>query len=134
MSGSEEQAPWTGEAGARRLFVCVRDACEKGEDLPSRLEAGLRAALQFLAAEPDLAYRLTVAPWLESSDGALGAERAWMARFGDLLLGAVEDDPRTTPSRLPFLANFLIGGVRFQIGRLVLNHEASEPRLLLRAR
>jgi hypothetical protein len=109
----------------------VREACAGGEDLPARLEAGLRAALETLATEPELAYELTVAPWLESGDGALDAERAWMARFGDLLCEAVACDPRTTPSRLPFLATFLIGGVRFQIGRLVLNKEASDlPRLL----
>jgi hypothetical protein len=70
---------------ARRLFALVRDACAEGEDLPTRLEAGLRAALTMLAGEPELAYELTVAPWLDSDDGALDAQRAWMERFGDLL-------------------------------------------------
>jgi hypothetical protein len=117
---------WAGDPAADRLFSVVRDACVPERDLPARLAAGLRAALGMLAAEPDLAYELTVAPWLESDDGALDAQRDWMTRFGDLLLDAAADDPRTTPSRLPFLATFLIGGVRFQIGRLVLNGEATD--------
>ena len=122
---------WSGDAAARRLFAVVREACEGGDGLPTRLEAGLRAALDALAGEPELAYELTVAPWLESDDGALDAQRAWMARFGDLLCEAVACDPRATPPRLPFLATFLIGGVRFQIARRVLNGEAADlPRLL----
>lgn len=122
---------WSGDPGARQLLAAVSGACQGGADLPARLEAGLRAALEMLAAEPGLAHELTVAPWLDSEDGSLDAERVWMARFGDLLLDAVRSDPRTTSSRLPFLARFLIGGVRFQIGRLVLNGEAADlPRLL----
>jgi hypothetical protein len=121
-----QRSGWAGDPAAERLFSVVRDACATECGLPARLAAGLRAALGMLAAEPELAYELTVAPWLDSDDGALDAQRAWMARFGDLLLDAVADDPRTTPSRLPFLATFLIGGVRFQIGRLVLNGEATD--------
>jgi hypothetical protein len=97
------------------------------------LEAGLRATFETLAADPGLAYELTVAPWLESDDGALDEQRAWMARFGGLLSEAVECDPRTTPSRLPFLATFLVGGVRYQVGRLVLNGESSDLLRLLPA-
>lgn len=122
---------WGGEAGARRLFTTVQDACSQAEDLPTRLAVGLRVTLDTLAAEPELAYELTVAPWLDSDDGALAAQRAWIERFGVLLSDAAAGDPRTTSSPLPFLAGYVIGGVRFQIGRLVLNREASElPRLL----
>jgi hypothetical protein len=129
--GVGKRVAWSGDAGARRLLVRVEDACHGCEGLPARLQAGLRAALEMLAAEPDLAYELTVAPWLESDDGILDAQRAWMARFGDLLSDAVEEDPATTTSGIPSLASFVVGGVRFQIARLVLNKETSAlPRLL----
>jgi len=122
---------WAGDAGARRLYAQVRDACEGGEDLPTRLEAGLRAALGTLAAEPELAYELTVAPWLGSDEGALDALREWIGLFGGLLRDAVASDPRTTTSDLRFLAAFLIGGVRFQIARLVIAGEAQDLLRLL---
>jgi hypothetical protein len=128
--GAPDRPPWSGDAGARLLFAAVRDACEGGEDLPARLEAGLRAALRMLADEPELAYRLTVAPYMEADDVALDGLGEWIGRFGGLLRGAAAADPRAGQES-SFIAHFLIGGVRFQVGRLVLNGEASElPRLL----
>jgi hypothetical protein len=131
MSAAERPTRWGGDAGARRLLAVVREACASAEDLPTGLAAGLRVTLDTFVAEPELAYELTVAPWLESDGRALDAQRVWMARFGDLLSDAVAGDPRIASSRLPFLAGYVIGDVRFQIGRLVLNHEAADlPRLL----
>jgi hypothetical protein len=127
--GAEDS--WTGEPSAQRLFATVRAACAGGLDLPTRLEAGLRATLGLFAAEPKLASELTVAPWLDSRDGALDAESIWMGRLGDLLCEAAASDPRTTITGSRFLARFLIGGVRFQIARRVLAGETAElPRLL----
>jgi hypothetical protein len=131
MRPRDASTPWPGDAGARRLLACVRSACRAEDGLPARLEAGLRVALETLAADPGLARLLTVEPHLGSDQGALGAQRRWIGRFGDLLREAVADDPRTTTSDLPFLSGFVIGGVRFRIARLVLNGEAAElPRLL----
>lgn len=129
--GLAARSPWSGDTGARRLLIHVEEACKGCQGLPARLEAGLRATLELLASEPELAYELTVAPWLESDDGALDAQRAWMARFGELLGDAVADDPAATTSCIPSLASFVIGGVRFQIARKVLNKEASDLLLLL---
>ena len=124
---------WPGDAGARRLLAHVVAACAAREpdDFPARLEAGLRAALESFAAEPELAAELTLDPLMGDDENALDALRVWLARFGELLSDAVDDDPRTTTSRLSFLAAFLVGGVRFQIARLVLKGEVAElPRLL----
>jgi hypothetical protein len=120
---------WSGEAGARRLFAAVQGACAEVDGLPARLAVGLWSTLEILAAEPELAYLLTVDPCL-GDDRALDARRSWTTRFGDLLRDAAAADPRA--SREPsFLAPYLIGGVRLQIARLVLNGEASDlPRLL----
>lgn len=131
MRSDDGVGAWPGDSGAERLYAAVCEVCRGDADLPARLEAALRAALEMLAADPELAWQLTVSPYMGDDENELDALRSWMARFGDLLLDAVESDPRTTSSRLPFLATFLIGGVRFQIGRLVLNHEAADlPRLL----
>jgi hypothetical protein len=87
-------------------------------------------ALEMLAAEPDLARLLTVDPYLDGEEGALDALQEWIGRLGKLLDAAAASDPRA--SREPaFLAPFLIGGVRFQIARLVLNGEASDLSRLL---
>jgi hypothetical protein len=122
---------WSGDAGARRLFLVVRGACGGGDDLPTRLEAGLWAALGMLAAEPELAYELTVAPYLGADEVALDGVREWLGRFGGLLREAVASDPRTTPTDLRFLAAFVVGGVRFQIARLVIAGEAEDLLRLL---
>jgi hypothetical protein len=122
--------PWPGESGAERLFVLVRGACSEADGLPCRLEAGLRVALATLAADPELAHRLTVESYLGTEQEALDAQRAWVGRFGGLLRDAAAADPRASQEPL-FLAPFLIGGVRLQIARLVLNGEASELLRLL---
>lgn len=124
-----DPVPWSGEPGARRLFDRVRDACAGGEDLPARLEAGLRAVLGMLAAEPELAFLLTVEAYLYADGAALDAQREWLERFGALLRDAAASDPRASPAEPSFLAPFLVGGVRHQIGRLVI---AGEARDLLR--
>ncbi len=122
--------PWSGESEVERLYERVREACAAEADLPGRLAAALRAALDLLAADPELAYRLTVDPALGLEPEAPRAALRWVARFGDLLSGAAAEDPRA--SREPaFLAGFLVGGVRFQIAGLVLAGEAADlPRLL----
>ncbi|HTT93058.1 MAG TPA: hypothetical protein VMF55_00150 [Solirubrobacterales bacterium] len=110
----------------------MRDAGARGHDLPTSLEAGLRAALELFAREPDLAWLLIVDSGLGGDRAAMDGLRKWIACFGDLLREAAEADPRTS-RQPPFLAPFLIGGVRFQIARLVLADEASDlPRLLPR--
>jgi hypothetical protein len=69
-------------------------------------------ALALLAAEPELAYRLTVEPYLGKEDAALATHRDWVERFAGLMDAAAADDPRASRES-PFLAPFLIGGVRF---------------------
>jgi hypothetical protein len=130
VSADGQRTPWSGEEGARRLFELVRSACAGAGDLPTRLEAGLRVALDTLAEEPELAHLLTAEPYLGDDEDALDAQHGWIERFGGLLRDAAAEDPRATTAP-PFLAPFLIGGVRFQIARLAINGEVSDlPRLL----
>jgi hypothetical protein len=132
VEGPPERRQWSGEAGARRLLATVRQTCPAGEDLPTRLEAGLGAALGLLARDPELARSLALRPCLgvAEEEAALEAQQRWIGRFGDLLREAAAADPRA--SREPaFLAPFLIGGLRFQIARLLLDGEASDLLRLL---
>jgi hypothetical protein len=126
----EPRSHWQGEDGARRLLVEVRAACAGCEGLPARLEAALRAALGLLASEPDLARLLTVDPYLGEDRVAFDAHRRWVGRLGDMLRAAAAEDPRASRGS-DFLAAFLIGGVRFQVARLVLNGECAELLRLL---
>jgi hypothetical protein len=118
-----------GEAEPRRLFFCVRDAGREGDDFPSRLGLGLGAVLEMLAANPELARLLTVDPYLGEDQVALDAQREWIDRPGRLMDAAASDSRASRESA--FLARFLVGGVRFQIARLVLNGEASDLSRLL---
>lgn len=127
----EERAPWKGEEGAARLFEDVRAACAGRDGLPARLEAALRVTLVVFEADPALARLLTVDPYLEAEDVALDGLRRWIGRFGSLLRDAVAEDSRIRASDLPFLAGFVISGVRLQIGRRVLNGEAGDLLHLL---
>jgi len=122
---------WVGDAGARRLLAAVTEACAGAEDLPGRLAGGLGAALALLAADPELARLLTVDAHPAADEAAPAARREWITRFGALLRDAVAGDPRAKTYDLPFLADFLVDGVRFQIARLVLEDEAAELMRLL---
>jgi hypothetical protein len=130
-SDSRGRGPGPDDGRAEHLYLLVREACTKADDLPARLEAALRVVLGGLAADPDLARRLTVEFPPRGADPR-GREpgRDWVGRFGVLLGEAAATDPRA--SREPaFLAPFLLGGVRLHIARLVLAGEASDLLRLL---
>jgi hypothetical protein len=131
VGGSDRGPRRSGDADARRLFDAVRGACADGDDLPARLEAGLRTALGMFASNPDLVRLLVVDGFLERGDGALDVSRRWVGRFGELLRQAAASDPRTSAVEPTFVATFLIGGIRYEIGRRVRDGGASElPGLL----
>jgi hypothetical protein len=96
------------------------------EGLAARLEAGLRTTLGRFASDADLACLLTVDAFLDGRDGAPDASRRWVGRFGELLRDAAASDPRASAVESSFLAPFLIGGVRHEIARLVLDGKASD--------
>ena len=126
---SGRRPPWSGDAGAGRLFSAVRGACAEVEGLPSSLAVGLWTALEILGEGP--LRRPSHGPALPRRGRGGPRCPARVDRpLGALLRDAAANDPRA--SRPPsFLAPFLIGGVRFQIARLVLAGEGSELLRLL---
>lgn len=112
---------WPAEREATRLYRAVRAACGGAGEFPERVDAGLAAALSFLAADPDLARDLAL---LEGDAQALAAQRRWVAKFGELLRGAAADLPGAIGGPR-FREAFLIEGARLQIGRRVLAGEAA---------
>ncbi|HUB99550.1 MAG TPA: hypothetical protein VMS11_06985 [Solirubrobacterales bacterium] len=104
-----------------QLHRTVRAACASGGEFAERVDAGLTAALSFLAADQDLSRELTV---LGGDAQTLAAQRRWVAGFGELLRAAAADLPGagTVPR---FRDTFLIDGIRFQIARRVLAGESA---------
>jgi hypothetical protein len=124
------QAPWPGDHAAERLRDAVLAPCATRADFPGKVEAALRVTLRLLAADPELAHLLTAQPYVGGDEQALRAQQHWQSRFGDMLRDAAAGHPAPA-SRPRFLEPFLIGGVRFQIGRQVLAGEAAQLERLL---
>jgi hypothetical protein len=122
MTGTADlESAWLAEPAARALYRAVRAACgSSGGEFADRVDAGLAAALSFLAEDPDLNRDLVV---LGGDVETLAAQRRWMANFGELLRAATAGLPDLSGSR--FREPFMIESIRFQIGRKVLVGEAA---------
>jgi hypothetical protein len=114
------ESTWPAEPEAARLYRAVRAACGSRDEFAERVDAGIDAALSFLAPDPGLARDLTV---LGGDVPTFTAQRRWVVRFAELLRGAA-DPPGASPDPR-FREPFLIDGIRFQIGRRVLAGETA---------
>jgi hypothetical protein len=72
------------EDGVQRLAACVSSAAGNGGEWVFRLSAGLRAALELLAADPALARLLLVDALVATGDARLQHERS-LARLAEAL-------------------------------------------------
>jgi hypothetical protein len=110
------------DRGAARLFDALVATCDPQADFAARVEAGLRSALSFLAADPSLARALTVRVGV--GEEVLRRHQHWQERFAVLLGGAATAlDNRPD---LDFVEPILIGGVLWLIGQQVLAGEAED--------
>lgn len=112
----------TYDRGAERLFDAVVATCDPKADFAARVEAGLRAGLSLLAAEPSLARTLTVRAGV--GEEGLRRHRYWQERFA-VLLGGAATAVAPHPA-LDFIEPILIGGVLWLIGQQVLAGEAED--------
>jgi hypothetical protein len=117
------------DRGAERLLGAIALACDSRAGFAEQVDAALSAGLALFAAEPDLARLLVPRPY-GGGEEALLAHRRWRGRYADLLRRAVEKAPEAA-GHPPFLEPTLIGGVYFQISRLLLDDRAEQlPDLL----
>lgn len=113
------------EAGADRLTKEIEGACMAAEgDRPERVEAGIVAALELLAAEPPLAHLLTTEP--PSRAAALWAGRQRLAAdLADLLRdargaeGSSEREARLIGGALALVSTRTRAGKAERLGDLV---------------
>jgi len=117
------------ESGAERLLEEIAAACEPAAGFPQRVEAGLRATLRLLAAEPELGLLLTVPPWA-GDELALRRQQRWQGRFAELLRNAAARSP-DAGVHPPFVEPALIAGIRWRISSRLLGDGAEDLEDLL---
>lgn len=117
------------ERGHERLFGILAGACEGTGSPEEKLERSLAAALDTLAAEPELGRLLFV-----EAPGSAGEEIAlryheWLRRYGSLLHGDVAgaDSPAARPAAEE-LDQVIVGGIATRIASEVLRGGGEELR------
>ncbi len=128
------------ELGHERLFEVLtalcegagespeEGACDEAPRLEERVERSLRAGLEALAAEPELARLLFVeAP--SAGEGIALRYHEWLQRYGSLLRVAAPDlPPESIPA--PEVEGVIVGGIASRIASEVLQGRAAELPVL----
>jgi hypothetical protein len=111
------------------LLGAIEGACDpRGVGFVECVEAALRAGLALLAANPDLAHRLAVAPFAAEEDAVRHHQRR-LERFGNLLRAAAEE--ADVPPRPDSVETTIVAGINWQISRQVLAGGAEDLEALL---
>jgi AcrR family transcriptional regulator len=106
------------EVGHERLFDTLSAPCYEGATIRERVEHSLTAALETLAAEPDLARLLFVEAPSAGEDIALRYHE-WLQRYGTLLRSAAPDlPPQSSPP--PEVEGVIVGGIASRVASEVL--------------
>jgi hypothetical protein len=116
------------EAAFARLQVRIETACAVEEEWPAQVAAGVRAALEFTAADPASARVLTNDALAAGREGYARYERM-LAHFGERLLPGRSLRPEG--ERLPeMIEKAMTGGIAMLIAqRLDMGREAELPAL-----
>jgi AcrR family transcriptional regulator len=112
------------EVGHERLFDVLSAPCYEGATIKERVERSLAAALETLAAEPDLARLLFVEAPSAGEDIALRYHE-WLQRYGTLLRSAAPDlPPQASPP--PEVEGVIVGGIASRVASEVLRGRGSQ--------
>jgi len=112
------------EVGHERLFDVLSAPCYEGATIRERVERSLTAALETLAAEPDLARLLFVEAPSAGEDIALRYHE-WLQRYGTLLRSAAPDlPPQSSPA--PEVEGVIVGGIASRVASEVLRGKGAE--------
>jgi AcrR family transcriptional regulator len=114
------------EIGHARLFDVLSAPCYEGATINERVEHSLAAALDALAAEPDLARLLFVEGPSAGEDIALRYHE-WLQRYGTLLRSAAPDlPPQSSPP--PEVEGVIVGGIASRVASEVLRRRGAQLR------
>jgi AcrR family transcriptional regulator len=114
------------DAGHERLFEVLVQPCEEGTTIEERVEGSLTAALDALAADPDMARMLFVEAPSAGEEIALRYHE-WLQRYGTLLRSVAPDlPPRAIPA--PEVEGVIVGGIASRVASEVLNGRAKKLR------
>jgi AcrR family transcriptional regulator len=112
------------ELGHERLFDVLSAPCYEGATIKERVERSLTAALETLAAEPDLARLLFVEAPSAGEDIALRYHE-WLQRYGTLLRAAAPDlPPQSSPA--PEVEGVIVGGIASRVASEVLRGRGAQ--------
>jgi hypothetical protein len=116
------------EAAFARLQVRIETACAAGDAWPAQVAAGVRAALEFAAAEPESAHLLTNDALAAGREGYARYDRM-LSHFGEQLLPGRGLRPQG--GRLPeIIEKAMTGGIAMLIAqRLDMGRAAELPAL-----
>jgi AcrR family transcriptional regulator len=116
------------DAGHERLFEVLMQPCESATTIEERVEGSLSAALDALAADPEMARMLFVEAPSAGEEIAL-AYHGWLQRYGTLLRSVAPDlPPQSIPA--PEVEGVIVGGIASRVGSELLNGRAKKLREL----
>jgi AcrR family transcriptional regulator len=114
------------EAGHERLLEILTQPCDPGASVEERVERSLAAALDALAADPDMARLLFVeAPSSAGEEIALHYHE-WLRRYGALLRSAAPQ--AAASSAAAEIDQVIVGGIASRVASEVLQGEAAGLR------
>jgi AcrR family transcriptional regulator len=116
------------ELGHERLFGVLSVNCYEGAAIGQRVGTALEAALEVLAAEPDLARLLFVEAPSGGDEIALRYHE-WLQRYGTLLRSAAPElPPESLPA--PEVEQVIVGGIASRVASEVLRGRGEHLREL----
>jgi AcrR family transcriptional regulator len=116
------------EACHERLLAILERPCEKGASVEERIETALGAALNTLAAEPEVARLLFVEAPSAGEEIAL-RHHEWLRRYGTLLRSAVPQAVAKSSLAVE-IDQVIVGGIASRVASEVLQGRASQLRVL----
>jgi AcrR family transcriptional regulator len=116
------------EACHERLLAILEQPCDRGASVEERVETSLGAALDMLAAEPDVARLLFVEAPSAGEEIALRYHE-WLRRYGTLLRAAVPQ-ASSKSSLAVEIDQVIVGGIASRVASELLQGRAAQLRVL----
>jgi AcrR family transcriptional regulator len=116
------------EACHERLLAILEQPCRRGVSVEERVETALGAALDMLAAEPEVARLLFVEAPSAGEEIALRYHE-WLRRYSVLLRGAIPQAPDKSSLAVE-IDQVIVGGIATRVASEILQNRATQLRTL----